>query len=124
MYARGCRCQDCKEAEANYSRARRIGQKPPTKLSALPTTDPDSPPAEPGKTEAAVIAELDGLPMTPGKLALAALALVLAKDLDTARLAASHAALSRELRSTLDALHQNTIGSGGTLALVSQMSRH
>jgi hypothetical protein len=100
-------------------RSYKTGQ--PTTLTPV-TTDPDSPPPEPGKTEAAVIAELDGLEMTPGRLALAALALVLARDLDNDRLAASHAALSRELRSTLEALRQNTAGAGGKLALVSQKS--
>jgi hypothetical protein len=88
------------------------------------TTDPDSP-LRPGKAEAAVLAEVESLPTTvPYRQSLIELARVLARDLDNDRLAAGHAALSRELRSTLDALHQNTIGSGGKLALVSQMSRH
>jgi hypothetical protein len=86
MYARGCRCEDCKQAEAAYKRARLVGQ--PTGLTVVPLVGPS--PEQRGKTVEAVIAELATLPF--GKVALAELAKVLAAYLDNPSLAASHSA--------------------------------
>jgi hypothetical protein len=114
-------CDDCVEADKEYMRSYKTGQ---PALSAVPTTDPTTTPPEPGAVQKAVMAELEGSPTaTPLRQSLSALAVALAKDLDNSRLAASHSALSKELRAVLDSLRENTVGST-KLALISQKSRH
>ena len=61
-------------------------------------------PSGPGQVESAVAAELAGLAMAQRRPGLVAVALTLARTLDSPSFGSSHAALSRELRATLDAL--------------------
>jgi hypothetical protein len=102
MYLKGCRCQECRLAEAAYKRLRKAGKIAPTRLTALPSLPSTS--VEPGRAEAAVCAEIDALPAGEPSVALIEFAKTLARDLDDKNLAASHASLSRELRATLDLL--------------------
>jgi hypothetical protein len=116
MYNRGCRCIECKQARAAYVRARRIGK---PGLTALPT--PPLPPLEPGRAEAVIAEEISSLPEAERRPVLVEIARMLARDLDNPNCAASHPALSRELRAVLGELRQGA-HSRGKLALVTQKS--
>jgi predicted protein tyrosine phosphatase len=71
--------------------------------------------------EAPVVAELESLPQASQRPALATLAKVLARDLDDQSFAASHPALSRELRNVLGELRHG-VRSQGKLAAVQALS--
>jgi hypothetical protein len=117
MYAKGCHCPDCRQAESEYARARRIGQSAPTTLAAVPSV----PPPEPGKAELAIAQEIGSIPTASGHPGLVEVALRLARDLDNEGLAATHSSLSRELRAVIENLHQG-VRSSGKLAALSAMS--
>jgi len=128
MYARGCRCEPCKAAQAAYRRARKLGLPAPTgnrKLTVVaagPAEGTQSPELEPGGLAAAVAAELEGLPAEKRSSALAALALSLARDIDRPEFGASHASQARELRAALTELYSGA-RSSPKLALVTAMAQ-
>jgi hypothetical protein len=124
MYARGCRCEPCRQAEAAYKRERKAGtlaqtSRKLTVVAAGPADNTES--LEPGRLAAAVAAEIEGLPAEKRNSALAALAMTLAHDLDRPEFGSSHARQSQELRAVLTELHSGA-RPAGKLALVSAMS--
>ena len=115
MYARGCRCEPCKAAQAAYRRARKLGLPAPTgnrKLTVVAA----------GPAEGTQSPELEGLPAEKRSSALAALALSLARDIDRPEFGASHASQARELRAALTELYSGA-RSSPKLALVTAMAQ-
>jgi hypothetical protein len=136
MYLRGCRCDPCKAANAEYMNSYRVAQRglgePPPVVTVLPTkvasksteaTEAAELPAGPGPIERSVLAEVDMLSGREKHPSLVEVAVRLAKGLDDRRLATQHASLSRQLRQTMADLHAASVGRRNRLASVAAMSR-
>jgi hypothetical protein len=111
-YVRGCRCDQCRQAESDYQRARRCRQREEV-------SDPVR--SEPGPVEAAVEAELTGL--AENRPGLAEVALALARIMDDPKAVSGQAPAAKVLVAVLDKLHSvGAQGRRGRLAVVRTMT--
>ena len=118
-YRRGCRCDECRDAQAAYQRVYRERQR--NDLPASTNVDPD-PNGLPGPVELAVEAELAGLVSAELRPGLVAIVVCMARVLDSAASTPKPAA-AKVLVSALDALHKASAqGRRGRLALVKEMT--
>jgi hypothetical protein len=117
-YNEGCRCGDCKDANAAYQQEYR--QRP---TAVIPLSTAVTPPiCGPGPVESGVEAEISGL-AAEARPGLAAVALELARVMDNPKAVNQKAAAAKVLATTLDKLHAvSARGRRGNLALVRQMS--
>jgi len=122
-YKTGCRCAQCRDAQAAYQRGYRarvlMGETRP-RPSVVPPVAPDV--AEPGRVEMAVATELEGLPAADSRPGLAALALAMGRVLDHPRALSSKPAAARQLARFLDDLHKGSAARRGGLSVVRQMT--
>jgi hypothetical protein len=124
VYHKGCRCEMCCQAEAFYKRQRRLGK---PALTALPDVDAiaekaaENRPPEPGRVEAAVVAELGSLPAAAVRPGLAACCVALAHDIDDRGCAASHPGMVKQLAAVLEVLRAGA-GGRGRLSAVRALS--
>jgi hypothetical protein len=125
-YVDGCRCEKCKRANREYARVLR--QRHASRRSAGVVQLRDTPvsrsngPVD-GETVAAVKEETAGLTQAEARTALVAAALALARVLDNPSAVNQHAAASKELRATLEALHKGGDVRRSRLAAVRSMTR-
>lgn len=123
-YVGGCRRVECRAAESAYQRERRHSA--PRKLSAVSTLA--SPPAsaplpdEPGRVEAAVLAEIEGLATAEKRPGLAQAALAMARILDSPLNTAQQPQAGARLESMLDKLRKGADSRKGWLADVRRMT--
>jgi hypothetical protein len=122
-YSKGCRCQSCRLAEANYKRQRRLGQLgltvlPANRAAAGGTFNP-----EPGRAAAVVDAELESLPGTATRPLLVEGVRALARALDDPAFAASYPSMLRELRASLAELRSGVRGTGKLAAVAAMTAR-
>lgn len=121
-YNAGCRCVDCKRANADYQReykARRLLGLTEPGLRALP---PVVVPDEGSSVEAAVLAEVEGLALGSERPALVAVALNLARLLDNPRAFAQAPAAAGKLTMVLDSLRKGGESGRSRLAAVRSMT--
>jgi hypothetical protein len=123
-YRRGCRCDECKSAQAAYQRVFRERQR--NGLAGVPNGKPDLDGTvgfpTVGPVELAVQAELAGLASAGSRPALAAIAAAMARLLDSPA-AGPKPAAAKVLVSALEALHKASAqGRRGNLALVKEMT--
>jgi hypothetical protein len=112
-YRRGCRCDECKAAQASYQRKYRERQ-------ALGLVGAEN--SAPGPVELAVQSELATLVSAESRPALAAIAAAMARLLDS-RAAGPKPQAARVLASVLDTLHKGSAqGRRGKLAVVKSMT--
>jgi hypothetical protein len=118
-YRRGCRCDECKEAQRVYQRVYR-------ERHALGLTQPQQPPTEqncsPGPVELAVASELATLVSAESRPALAAIAAAMARLLDS-RAVGPKPQAAKVLVTLLDALHKSVPDRRGNLAIVKSMTK-
>jgi hypothetical protein len=119
-YRRGCRCDECKEAQRVYQRVYRerhalgLTQPPPTAENSA---------VDPGPVELAVQSELATLVSAESRPALAAVALAMARLLDSPA-AGPKPAAAKVLISAMETLHKASAqGRRGSLALVKTMTK-
>jgi hypothetical protein len=129
-YAHGCRCEQCRAAQATYLkdyRARRRAAGAPLtvarQLTRVVKHDSASPgaPEGAGSVVGAVCAELDGLPGAKARPGLAAAAVAMAAILDNPQAISTQPSACRQLLVALDKLHAAGV-SRGRLATVQAMS--
>jgi hypothetical protein len=105
-YAKGCRCDDCSEAERLYHRDYRLrggGSGVPIR-----NTSELSQSETPGPVESAVTTELAGYPLSAERPGLTAVAVCLAQLLDNSKAVAAHPSAARELGKVLDTLSKRS----------------
>ena len=117
-YKAGCRCVECKLAEANYHKARRHGVTP---ISSAPSNAPEAEPGH-GAVEDGVLAELDGIAAADARPGLKQTALALARVLDNPLTVAQHPSAAHRLGEILTTLRKGA-EKKGRLAAVREMSR-
>jgi hypothetical protein len=123
-YRRGCRCDECKAAQAAYQRVFRERQR-----NGLVGVANDAPDLDGtvrnltvGPVEAAVREEIDGLASAALRPSLAAIAACMARLLDSPASTPKPAA-AKVLISVLETLHRGSVqGRRGSLALVRTMT--
>ena len=118
--AAGKACDKCKQAEANYQKARRHG----VNVAALPTASetPVEQPREPGPVEAGVLVELDGVPAAEMRPGLKQAALALARVLDNPLTVAQHPSAAKQMGEILNQLRKGA-EKKTRLSAVRQMSK-
>jgi hypothetical protein len=119
-YRRGCRCDECKGAQAAYQRKFR-------ERKALGLVGAGDPAPEqncsPGPVELAVEAELAGLVSAEARPALAQIAICMGRLLDSPA-AGPKPAAAKVLISAMETLHKASAqGRRGSLALVKTMTK-
>lgn len=128
-YNQGCRCDPCVQANRDYNKARgqsiRAKRNSPGSVTKLPTaTKTAAPaPAEPGRVEAGVLAEIDGLSTAANRQGLVEIAIALARVLDSPLAMAQHASAAHRLSETLDKIRKGADSRKSKLAAVRQMTR-
>jgi hypothetical protein len=111
-YVCGCRCDQCKQAESDYQRARRCRQREQVG---------DPAPSEPGPVEAAIETEIADL--TDARPGLAAIARAMARLLDNPKAVSCQPAAAKVLAAMLDKLRTaGAQGRRGRLSLVKSMT--
>jgi hypothetical protein len=116
-YRRGCRCDECKAAQAAYQREFR--ERKALGLVGATFVAPD---LDPGPVELAVQSELAGLVSAEARPALAQIALCMGRVLDSPA-AGPKPQAAKTLVSVLDALHKSSVGvRRGRLAAVRTMT--
>jgi hypothetical protein len=116
-YKRGCRCAECRAAQAAYQARYR------DRLLNGPPVAPELQAAGPGPVEVATRVELAGLSQAELQPGLAAIALCMGRVLDHPRAHSSKPAAAKQLADILDRLRQASLqGRPGALKLVRQMS--
>ena len=119
-YRRGCRCDECKAAQAAYQRVYRERQRNGLVGVANDAADPNE---SPGPVEAAVREEIDGLASAALRPSLAAIAACMARLLDSPASTPKPAA-AKVLVAVMDTLHKGSAqGRRGSLALVRTMTK-
>ena len=134
-YADGCRCFECKSAQAAYRRerqasnagvdvpARRVGR-PPKDSAASVTVLPGSLSSGcPGAVEQATLDELAGLTSAETHKAIAAGALVMARILDNPLALAQQSQALARLEAVMERLRKGSQKRKGRLASVQAMTR-
>lgn len=117
-YAKGCRCDDCSEAERLYHRDYRLRGGGSAGGASVPTDTNVSL----GPVELAVTAELAGYPLSAERPGLTAIAVCLAQLLDNSKAVAAHPSAARELGRVLDALSKGAAVRHRKLAVVKSMT--
>jgi hypothetical protein len=118
-YNDGCRCEDCKGAQAAYQRVYRERQR--NGLVGVPNATPDLD-GSPGPVELAVEAELAGLVSAEARPALAQIAICMGRLLDSPA-ATPKPQAAKVLVTALDMLRKGFAqGRRGSLAVVRAMS--
>lgn len=132
-YADGCRCQDCKVAQATYMReykARQAGVDIPVAPPGRPRKDatvtqlpgvPAVPPTSNGATLQAVLDELATLTSAETRRGAAESAKALARILDNPNAINSHVAAAKALPVLLEDLRKGSARRKGRLASVQSM---
>lgn len=125
-YNTGCRCDACKQASRDYDKIRRqrmlASKHAPATVTKLPTlTNADE--GEPGRVEAAVIAEIAGLSTAESRPSLVEAARSMAKVLDSPLNISQHAACVGKLQEVMKELRKGADSRAGKLAAVRQMTR-
>lgn len=142
-YRHGCRCEQCKQAESDYQRARRQRKNEEVGDFAAPTprglrvlrssdntvlTSDDGKTSQPDELEVpansvveAVSAEIEALGGTP-RPGLAATALALARILDNPKAVSTQPAAAAKLSDLLAQLHKGADGRKSKLAAVRAMT--
>jgi hypothetical protein len=120
-YIDGCRCDDCKTANATYERDRRARHANGEFSQRAAVVSLPAQPCGPGPVESAVESELAGLAgqTRPG---LVAVALELARVLDHPRAVSQKPAAAKVLVGVLDTLHKGSDQRRGRLAVVRTMT--
>jgi hypothetical protein len=123
-YGAGCRCDDCKHAQAlyqrNYGERRANGLTRPA--AVVPQVRNDYEP-EVGPVESAVEAEISGLAQAQLRPGLVAIAAAMARILDNSRAPRAQPAAAKVLVSVLETLHKGSAqGRRGNLAVVCEMT--
>jgi hypothetical protein len=125
-YRRGCRCDECKQAQASYQRAFRERQRNGLVGVTNATPDLDGPVGNPtpGPVEQAVESELAGVPSAEWRPSLVQVALAMARILDNPRAPSAQPAAAKVLVSVMDQLHKGSAqGRRGSLAVVKSMTQ-
>jgi hypothetical protein len=118
-YRRGCRCDECKGAQAAYQRVYRERQRNGLTVRRDLTGSTN---VEPGPVELAVQEEISGLVLAALRPGLVAGALAMARVLDAAAVNAKPQA-AKVLVGVLDTLHKGSAqGRRGSLSLVKSMT--
>jgi hypothetical protein len=118
-YRRGCRCDECKQAQAAYQRKYRERQALGLVGVGNPTPSTN---VEPGPVEAAVREEINGLPSATLRPAMLAIAAAMARVLDS-RASGPKPRAARVLASVLETLRKGSAqGRRGSLAVVKAMT--
>jgi hypothetical protein len=118
-YRRGCRCDECKAAQASYQRVYRERQR--NGLVGVANAAPE-PNGSPGPVELAVEAELAGLVSAEARPALAQIAICMGRLLDSPA-ATPKPQAAKVLVTALDTLRKGSAqGRRGSLAVVRAMS--
>jgi hypothetical protein len=112
-----CRCSVCRAANAKYMRVRRA------QARGLDVIKVNADGLQPGRVEAAVVAELAMLSAAVSRPGLCEEVRAMARVLDNPRLATSHPAAGRQLVATLERVRAASVERKGKLALVSAMSQ-
>lgn len=125
-YNKGCRCDDCKGAEASYQDNRRqtklmaaSGEKSPVvafRQVAAPIAD------GPGRVEAGVLSEIEGLEQALERPGLKETALALARIMDNPKAVNQQAAAAAKLTELLDKLRKGADSRRSKLASVRAMT--
>jgi hypothetical protein len=116
-YKGGCRCDECRAAQAAYQARYR------DRVLNGPPVAPELQAAGPGPVEVATRVELAGLSQAELQPGLAAIALCMGRVLDHPRAHSSKPAAAKQLADILDRLRQASLqGRPGALKLVRQMS--
>ena len=125
-YNAGCRCDACKLASREYDKSRRqrmlSSKHAPATVTNLRSA-PASEPAELGRVESGVMAEIGSLSTTASRQGLVEIAIALARVLDSPLAIAQHASAAHRLSETLDKLRKGADSKTGKLAAVRQMTR-
>jgi hypothetical protein len=122
MYNTGCRCDDCRMAERDYDKRRRLAKVADMKTSQVVTsmrTDSDD---GVGSVEAGVMAEIAGLSTAESHPGLVAVARRNAQILDSPLSVAQVPSASKVLLEAMDKLRKGADGRTGRLASVRQMT--
>jgi len=127
-YQQGCRCDQCRLAEAEYQKRNRQ-RRAAKALKAVPDQDqPESDDTEPSEDAAgpvsvvaAVALEVDGLAGVDGKPGLVATALAMAKILDNPVAIAQHPAAAARLMDLMSDLRKGGKKQHGKLAAARDM---
>jgi hypothetical protein len=132
-YTDGCRCTDCRNANAAYQQGyrqrlvtgedRHVYQMEHLENPDQRQSAPIVPNGTPGPVESAVTAELAGYPLSAERPGLSAVAVRLAQLLDNAKAVATYPSAVRELRRVLDALSKGAQGRRGQLSAVRTMTK-
>lgn len=126
-YNEGCRCDDCKAAEAvyrsNYRQRKASGEPVGPQGRVVPISAPmvevhD----EPGRVEAGVLAELEGLTQADERPGLKETALALARILDSPKAVNQQPAAAAKLADLLDKLRKGADAKKSKLASVRAMT--
>ena len=126
-YIEGCRCADCKAAEAsyraNYRQRKANGEPIGPKGQVVPISAPmvevhDTP----GDAEAGVLAELEGLTQAQARPGLVQAALAMARILDSPKAVNQQPAAAAKLADLLDKLHKGADARKSKLAAVRSMT--
>lgn len=130
-YQTGCRCADCKQAEADYQKRRRRNRTPPA-LTSVPDSQPTVPAAPeapqvpavpPESVQAAVQRELDLLDgAREGRPGLVATAMAMARILDNDLAIPQHPGAAGKLLEVLTELGRAGRKRKGKLAAVREMT--
>jgi hypothetical protein len=105
----GCRCADCREAQAAYQaeyRSRVANGEVGASVAQLPL-------AGPGPVEAAIRQEIEGLPLAAARPALVETAVTMAKILDNPRAVSQQPAAAGKLADIMDRLHNGSVARRG-----------
>lgn len=126
-YAAGCRCEVCRAANRDYTRAYRAKRRGLTVVETDTNLSVSNDTAgedvfTPGRVEAAVAREISGLSAAVKREGLVESALTLARILDDRRLATTAPSAQRRLSDTLDKLWRLSAPSKGKLASVAALS--
>lgn len=125
-YQQGCRCDQCRLAEAEYQKRNRQ-RRAAKALKAVPDqpesddTEPSEDAAGPVSVVAAVALEVDGLAGVDGKPGLVATALAMAKILDNPVAIAQHPAAAARLMDLMSDLRKGGKKQHGKLAAARDM---
>lgn len=140
-YVRGCRCDECTEANRDYSTRQRnrrkgLGDDEPRVVTAMrgrgrPRLVADDRDDErgssgewvPGETEVAVLLELKMLSASQKQPGLVQGVIQMARILDSPKLATAHPTALRQMAQGLEKLRSASAGRSGRLASVAALSR-